>query len=452
MMRELLWKEWRESRPAVIAGAVWLVATALFFGEVQGGVDLPDPLVTGMLIVYALGPFVTLILLAGSRLWSEQHRGTREFLLTRPVPLRQVIAAKWAVTLALGAVVVILFALLFSVLMIQPETTHVNPQGHGWLLALGAFAVLVLAMLLLCDALTWSGWPTLRVALMVAVTVAMIIALAHGSEPTLRDALGWLAVAFVFLAAAWPLAMRFRGDPLLPSLSRRARKERALSQRPSGPSRAVLGLAWHRLRPVGIALLIAPPLSLLIDYAIRSATGEEMALTRGVFHIYSLLFLLPVAGAVLGCLGRIVEEGEGSAPLTRSLPLNSRRVPLLEFVIAVGLYLALVAVAVLFSPLLMSGIEDSQMWSEVAVLMARSAALGLLLLPVGFLLVRVPMLAPWVGQVAVGFIALWVLTSRLVLGERTFIDLSDWRWIALLTLALASPWLWVWLNERREVR
>ncbi|MBN1475399.1 hypothetical protein JXA47_01455 [Candidatus Sumerlaeota bacterium] len=452
MMRELLWKEWRESRPAVIAGAVWLAATALFFVKVQGDVDLPRSLMTGVMILYVLGPFVTLVLLAGSRLWGEQHRGTRDFLLTQPVPLRRIIMAKWAMTLAIGFVIVSLFALLLYAMLIRPESSHVEAPGFGWLMTLGIFALLLMALLLLLDSLAWRGWPTLRVALMVAVTVIMIVALTHGAEPTLRDAVGWLVVAGVLLAVAWPLAMRFRGDPLLPELSWHAGGESALSHQPLGPTRAVLGLAWRRLFPVGVALLVLPPLALVIDHAIRWMREEEFPLTRGLFDIYLLLFLLPLAGAVLGCLGRIVEEGEGSAPLTRTLPLSIGRAQLIELLTAVGLYAALVAVAVIFSPLLLIGFEDLQGLKEVAMLLARSAVLGLLLLGVGFVLVRVPLITPWAGQVAVGFVALWVLTSRIILGERGFIDLGDWRWIVLIAVAIAAPWLGVWLSWGREVR
>jgi hypothetical protein len=440
----LVWKELRESKAALLAAWMWIAATLFAFtlGEPPGW----GKVIMVMIIpVFLIAPFAALILLAGTRLLSEHQHRTWDFLMTRPVPLRRVLAAKWGLALALGALFSTLFAAIVVVTMRIAARHGAESPELAWLWAFPAGVVLVQAVLALSDSVNWGTWLTLRWTVMSALAVVLVAALLHGeATPTWIDAAAWLGAAAVALAAAFALAHRFRGEPALREVTIRTRG-RAL--RFASPERAWRWVLWREARSVWLLTALMPLLFLAL--LLLWPWPEESPGRRMTFAAYAMtvFLMVPLMAVGLGCVGKGVEEIWRARAFTRTLPLPRPPAHRARLMLALGLFLA--GSVIVTSPclLMMRRVGDTGEVHDARLLLSCALPIGLALLPVAFTLVSA---LPRLGGAIAGVLALLLLTQRVFFEVRVGFHFQGLWWVALALAAVAAWWLAPWLDWRRE--
>jgi ABC-2 type transport system permease protein len=219
MLKALAWKEWREQRPAILAGFALAAVLPVFVaaGSVlqDGG---PRDLLTALPIVFLGGLWPLMAAAAGSiTIANESEEGTLRFLLSRPISRGRIWLVKVGAALAAVAVVA-LFSLLvigFVNRLMPPESAAVGVAtivgGVGTTiyhpLALVSATILLFSCSVLCSALLTRTLTAAAAGLALAMALmAGIFLVWSGLALVPRLEPQWLAVELVVASAAMLLA------------------------------------------------------------------------------------------------------------------------------------------------------------------------------------------------------------------------------------------------------
>jgi ABC-2 type transport system permease protein len=219
MLKVLAWKEWREQRPAILAGFALAAVLPVFVAAgsvLQDG--SPRDLLTPLPIVFLGGLWPLMAAAAGSiTIANESEEGTLHFLLSRPISRGRIWLVKVGAALAAVAVVALFSLLVIGFVngLMPPESAAAGVAtivgGVGTTiyhpLALVSATILLFSCSVLCSALLTRTLTAAAAGLALAMALmAGIFLVWSGLALVPRLEPQWLALELVVASAAVLLA------------------------------------------------------------------------------------------------------------------------------------------------------------------------------------------------------------------------------------------------------